>query len=197
MVATVGVAWLFASVHVFVHPYHGRAERDLIPIARLHKRGCTLPPRAQDARHIYLSVNNGQVLTGVGYEVIHYSGRVAYDSGGTIPWSWCDRVASGWPLLALTGERWECDLPEPVYYAALPPLRREGSDLLPLLPLWPGFAVDTAFYAAIVWLLIRGPCALRRFVRRMRGLCPDCAYPVGGAAICTECGARLQRRAVA
>ena len=41
---------------------------------------------------------------------------------------------------------------------------------LPLRPIWPGFAVNTIFYAAILWLVIPGPIALRRHIRRKRGL---------------------------
>jgi hypothetical protein len=62
---------------------------------------------------------------------------------------------------------------------------------LPIRPSWPGFAVNTAFYAAILWLLIPGPFALRRSIRRRRDLCPACAYPMGNAAVCTECGKPL------
>ncbi len=57
---------------------------------------------------------------------------------------------------------------------------------LPLNLVWPGFAINTLFYAAILWLLIPGPFALRRFLRLRRGLCPKCAYPMGESAVCTE-----------
>ena len=66
--------------------------------------------------------------------------------------------------------------------------------LLPLRPLLGGFAVNTLFYAAILWLLIRGPFALRRFLRVKRGLCPKCAYPMGESSVCTECGGALGGR---
>jgi hypothetical protein len=56
---------------------------------------------------------------------------------------------------------------------------------------WPGFAVNTIFYAAILWLLLAAPFALRRRLRKQRGLCPACAYPIGESATCTECGARV------
>ncbi len=36
--------------------------------------------------------------------------------------------------------------------------------LLPLRPLWFGFAVNTFFYGALIWLLLNGLFALRRFV---------------------------------
>ncbi len=54
-----------------------------------------------------------------------------------------------------------------------------------------GLALNTIFYATLLWLLIFGPFALRRFLRRRRGLCPRCAYPMGEAAVCTECGGAL------
>ncbi len=65
--------------------------------------------------------------------------------------------------------------------------------LLPLRPTWPGFAINTLFYAAILWLL-PGSFALRRFLRVKRGLCPKCAYPMGESSVCTECGRALPHR---
>ena len=66
---------------------------------------------------------------------------------------------------------------------------------LPLRPIWTGFAINTIFYATILWLLIPGPFALRRFLRVRRGLCPKCAYPMGESSVCTECGSALPKRA--
>ncbi len=75
--------------------------------------------------------------------------------------------------------------------------RWRGMGYLPLGPIWPGFAVNTLFYAAVLWLLIPGPFALRRLIRRQRGLCPKCGYPMGESSVCTECGVELAKRAVA
>ena len=61
-------------------------------------------------------------------------------------------------------------------------------------PIWPGFAINTIFYAAILWLLAWGASVLRRFLRLRRGLCPKCAYPMGESSVCTECGNALPRR---
>ncbi len=69
--------------------------------------------------------------------------------------------------------------------------------ILPWRPLWPGSIVNTIFYATILWLLIPGPFAFRRFLRVKRGLCPKCAYPMGESAVCTECGCGLPRHTVA
>jgi hypothetical protein len=75
------------------------------------------------------------------------------------------------------------------------PFDPQSSRLIPLAPIWHLFAVNTLFYAPILWLLICGPFALRRFLRRRRGLCPKCAYPMGDSSVCTECGKALPSRA--
>jgi hypothetical protein len=84
-------------------------------------------------------------------------------------------------------------------YSALPlepqlladPLKRWQARALVYEPLWPGFAINTAFYAAILWLLFAAPFALRRRTRIKRGLCPACAYPIGDSPLCTECGKQI------
>ncbi len=62
--------------------------------------------------------------------------------------------------------------------------------LLPLHPLWPGFAINTIFYAAILWLLTLGPFTARRIIRHKRNRCINCGYDLRGAEheVCPECG---------
>jgi hypothetical protein len=62
---------------------------------------------------------------------------------------------------------------------------------IPMLPIWPGFLINTLLYAVVWWLLSAAPFALRRRRRIKRGLCPACAYPIGDSAVCTECGSQL------
>jgi hypothetical protein len=62
---------------------------------------------------------------------------------------------------------------------------------LPLNPIWPGFAINTVFYAAVLWVVFAGPGKLRRTIRIKRNQCPACAYPVGTSEVCTECGKPL------
>jgi hypothetical protein len=50
---------------------------------------------------------------------------------------------------------------------------------LPAWPLWPGFAFNTVLYAGVLWMLCCSPFALRRMIRRRRGQCVKCAYPIG------------------
>lgn len=62
---------------------------------------------------------------------------------------------------------------------------------LPLLPLWPGFAINTIFYALLLFLAWRTPGLIRRAVRRRRGRCVRCGYDRSGldaGEACPECG---------
>ncbi len=63
--------------------------------------------------------------------------------------------------------------------------------VLPLRPILLGFVIDSLSYAAILWPLICGPFALRRHIRRKRGLCVSCGYDLRHAdhEVCPECGA--------
>ena len=111
-------------------------------------------------------------------------------------------VFAGWPISALV-----CQLPaeqmnsevradphiplplrEATYFGPARQIR------LPLIPHWPGFAINWLFYATIAFLVLRashGVGAWRASLRRRRGVCVRrrCRYPVGpGAAVCPECG---------
>jgi len=87
--------------------------------------------------------------------------------------------ATGWPALSMSGgmrlnlsgitieqSDWAILLPPPK------PSRVDQSRIVPLRPIWPGFAINTVFYAAmftILWLLTLSPFTARRMVRRRRG----------------------------
>ena len=66
---------------------------------------------------------------------------------------------------------------------------------LPVTPIWSGFFVNACCFAALTWMLIAGPMALRRMIRRRRGLCPQCAYDLRGTghAACPECGTEVAK----
>jgi hypothetical protein len=117
-----------------------------------------------------------------------------------------NRVFAGWPARCLTyaamypGSQWQQRLDR--WHAGIStPWKFNSSGLgiqrrLPLCPIWPGFAINTVFYAGILsggWLLFAAPLALRRRRRSKRGLCPACAYPVGDSPVCTECGKPLAK----
>jgi hypothetical protein len=62
--------------------------------------------------------------------------------------------------------------------------------VLPLAPIWPGFAINTIFYAALLWMLWLSPFVIRRVIRHKRGQCIKCGYDLGGTSGggCPECG---------
>jgi hypothetical protein len=116
--------------------------------------------------------------------------------------------ATGWPRLCLFGgiEQFypaSINEPEPLLTWYAYPLAAPSSNaplgvkMLPLHPIWPGFLLNTLFYAVLLWLLICGPFVVRRTIRARRGLSPKCAYPVGESNTCTECGTALPARRVA
>jgi hypothetical protein len=76
---------------------------------------------------------------------------------------------------------------------------QEEGNVLPLAIIWPGFVVNTLFYATVLWLLIPGPFVLRRMIRRRRRRCPKCGYDLRGqlGAGCPECGWNRQPEAIA
>ncbi len=111
---------------------------------------------------------------------------------------------SGWPVCALEsvghpevdGSLWNDGLMAPSLLAASPfPFPFDDWQRnIQRRPIWPGFAINTVFYAFVLWLLFAAPFALRRRRRIKRGLCPKCAYPVGTNEVCTECGAAVPRK---
>ena len=105
-------------------------------------------------------------------------------------------VGAGWPLEAVQGRADIHGLSHGMEMSqssiAVELKGREETRLLPFGPTWPGFAINTVFYAVLLWLLFAAPFALRRRRRIRRGLCPKCAYPVGDSRVCTECGKPLK-----
>ncbi len=97
-------------------------------------------------------------------------------------------IEAGWPMASLVKTAVDDPRDASIRYRGL---FVRGRWPLPRDLLWPGFAINTVFYAVILWLLFAGPFALRRQRRIRRGLCPKCAYPVGTSEVCTECGAAV------
>jgi hypothetical protein len=98
----------------------------------------------------------------------------------------------GWPLPSLWTE-----VPRPggSWVTAIVFQFSDGSTMeFGFCPIWPGFAINTMFYAGMLWIVFAARSDLRRWRRWRRirrGLCPACAYPVGTSPVCTECGTAL------
>jgi hypothetical protein len=99
--------------------------------------------------------------------------------------------AYGWPCVALVyqktdGRRWALNIESS--------LLKVDRKWLPLAPLWPGFAINTLFYTAVLGLLFIAPGWVKRRIRARRCQCPACAYPIGSSDVCTECGRPVKSR---
>jgi hypothetical protein len=94
------------------------------------------------------------------------------------------QLDGGWPARSLRAELSQAEAFPPPGQRPMPRLRT---------PLWPGFAINTVFYAVLLWMLFAGPFALRRRLRIRRNQCAQCAYPIGVSPVCTECGAAVLR----
>jgi hypothetical protein len=75
--------------------------------------------------------------------------------------------------------------------AHAPVARHAAGRVIPYGPIWPGLLLDTLFYTAILWLLVRSPFEIRRRIRQVRGRCQKCGYPIGVSPVCSECGGLL------
>ena len=103
---------------------------------------------------------------------------------------------AGWPAVSLIGHSWGIGKPSEgllnlkgtTIATRLRKVAPIVDNFLPYLPLWPGFAINTVFYAAMLWLLFFAPGFVRRRIRTRRGQCPACGYPIGTNPLCTECG---------
>jgi hypothetical protein len=182
-IVNVAVAWLLA----LQPPTLVWSCTDQISPTSVFQRYC--PPdrlnAAQDAKGLSEIRKFGAITYQVGScWTEQVNGKAAY----------CTVMESrfGWPLAGLrSGLFQEAD-------PATGKVRQLRSDMLwrdeqrdQYLPIgvdWMGSALNTLFYAAILWLLFITPGKVRRFIRIRRGLCPACAYPIGTSQVCTECG---------
>jgi hypothetical protein len=75
-------------------------------------------------------------------------------------------------------------------------IRFIGERYLPVDTIWPGFVLNTVFYAVILWVAWRTPDWRRRYLRFHQGRCPACGYQIvkGVGPVCSECGAPLPAR---
>ncbi len=111
-----------------------------------------------------------------------------YEAGGL--WE----EARGWPMRSLMWVWPRAEFDTPIRALNLGDMQGPVGipRALPLQPIWPGFAVNTLTYAAVLWLLYLASVVSLCFARRARGCCPRCGYDLGHAEheACPECGAQ-------
>jgi len=146
--------------------------------------------------------------------------RAALEQGVDSPWSLGIDAASGFPALALWcswpatetygprehlgfGNKLEPNWSRPMLggislqpqlenaYFGVPGIaKRHIPRTLPYLPIWPGLALNTAFYSVLLFLAVRIFKGSRHLMRFKRGRCPACGHDLAGrfAAPCDKCG---------
>ncbi len=209
-VVNVGVAWGFA---VWSNPFHGRYAFDdgqIMSVAKYWSRGATVvhflrwrPPKsAENLSDLIpnwgeLEEPSSDLEESIGWAALEE--RCVYGAGWPARALWCEPKGVIYYEAFMRYSHRQKLLPTHGYIkTSLTPWQGLGSGNkipppLPLRPTWPGFALNTILYAALLWLPF-APFALRRLIRRRRGLCPKCAYPMGESAVCTECGEELPGR---
>jgi len=112
-------------------------------------------------------------------------------------------LAYGWPMLSLWYEAIDFDdelVKVGCFQLGAPD---DLSRCLPFQPIWPGFVIDTLFYAATWFGVFFGFASAKRAIRRKRGRCPRCGYDLrGGVRVeppatspgCPECGWGRERQ---
>ena len=80
-------------------------------------------------------------------------------------------IEAGWPSASFVGGVWSggVDYFEPVWALVINPQEEVPSlvgwdAVIPLMPKWPGFLINTVFFGGILFLLFRWSCTLRRQV---------------------------------
>jgi hypothetical protein len=206
-IVNVAVAWGCAAFCRLERPYPTELEPHLFSSSQPSSQAL-IWLKSGDPDQTVIS----QRLIAFGTESVTWQTRV----GSSIP-PFVDEVRSGWPVLSLRGEFWcgkrdwagwwhgrqnDADQSHGLIQIGGGNVDPKEQRRIPLFPIWRGFAFNTLFYTAILWLLIAGPFVLRRLIRRRRGRCPRCGYDLRGATPgagggCPECGWNRQPEATA
>ena len=104
------------------------------------------------------------------------------------------RWAAGWPTRCVEGFQYvravDMGYARDPFFRTSDGLIAIGSIHIPLGPLSPGFAINTIFYAAVLWVLFAVPVKVRRWRRIKRGQCAS-LRGTPDTVKCPECGATV------
>ena len=137
-------------------------------------------------------------ISGFGWQAHRFFGVGRKLSRRPVPDIEVDQIHAGWPLRVVTGKverirsrdsrQWDSKTTALVNVG--------GLGEFPTSPIWPSFAINTVFYAVVLWMLFALPRAVRRRVRIRRGQCASCGYSLRESVSekCPECGIAIAAR---
>lgn len=101
-------------------------------------------------------------------------------------------ISSGWPLRIAEYTEYEPNMPrnlasEPAAWFRYG-LPISSNRRLPLRPHPLSLVINLAFWTGLTYAIAADVRAIRAHLRRRRGLCTACAYPLSGLGVCPECG---------
>lgn len=159
-------------------------------------------PQAVDAGEFVVASN---CFLGFGYRIVAVGLRPSAEPISrrtpTTAMGW--EICAGWPAFSLWGHKRSDETSDGLIEIedTWVPVRKLDLPIkdnhLPVVPRWPGFAINTLLYSGILWLLWTIPSRVLRLRRYERGLCPKCGYDLRGTEhkVCPECGSSLSRLA--
>jgi hypothetical protein len=200
-IINVAVTWAFAlwgsyertPEHFYSHPDKNRWICDID-----YGIGVTRTAFIPDGQ--YWQMTDLEVRPQEGFDLPYWSRLRVRPTAGIIEDStapWYSEHAYGWPFRSAVAEL--CNKkPKRSWYirSGIQVLGGTGGypyhfRVLPINPLWPGFLINTSFYATIHCVLFALVVKLRRWLRLKRGQCGSCGYLLRGGQgnLCPECGA--------
>ena len=164
-----------------------------------HKNSTAHRPTEDDIRWWYAHVPEDFPISPWEVDETHdfgVNGTMMFEGWDSPNFSNSMRIRAGLPMRALEGSIWADDskgqVPK-IEWQLMIVLNDQR--ILPLYPLFPGFTINTIFYAVILWLPF-APFQLRRYMRVKRGLCLKCGYDlrgISGGEVCPECGTQATK----
>lgn len=120
---------------------------------------------------------------------VHDHGRCTIT---TFP-EYAERLQAGWPLRSMESVLWRDSWMRAAQRDAIELTVWGTQRTFPMRILWLGFVLNMLLYALVILELVLAPGRIRRAIRRRRGQCERCAYPIGVSSVCTECSAAVRR----
>ena len=146
-----------------------------------------------------LQTSFGMRIRTIGVHGFYFSETSPELAVGDMAWH-AFEYSVGWPIACLHFMEFKStDARPPIFQKAwvasrgISSLHVSPGQKLPYGPIWIGLVINTIFYAAVAWLVLRGPSEIRRRIRQYRGRCQACGYPIGLSSVCTECGVPVPR----